>query len=165
MKKLILIAILTFSVFANEIQVFTSNSLHVELDRGSKIKKMFSGTHDAFKANKSKILNDDLAKGVTAASLNAFTSVTSNIGNLAKGTLSEGLQGAGIAAVGSLAVVAVKIVYDKIVEDHEFMVVSIAVNSKGEKTMLQTLVVSNDDIELEEAEKIALEDQFKEIKD
>ena len=147
MKKLLSVLLLSsMTLIANEIQVFTSNSMHLTLDKGSKIKNIFFGTEESF------VKQAHAYKKAGGSIIDGFASAASS---------GSGGAGAGVGAIGVLATAAVIEGYNAIVSDNHYVLLSTAVDSKGNKTNLKTLVISNDNIPLEEAEELAQEDQNK----
>ncbi len=147
MKKLLSVLLLSsMTLMANEIQVFTSNSMHLTLDKGSKITKVFFGTEEAFKTQAHAY------KKAGGSIIDGFTSAMSS---------GSGAIGAGVGAIAVLATSAAIEGYNAAVADNNYVLLSEAIDSKGNKTILKSLVISNDNIPLEEAEELAQEDQNK----
>ena len=160
MKNIILTLAFSISLFANEVQIFTSNTMQLALDKGTRIEKVFSGTKEEFYKNRVDILNSDLVKGAAMATLKAYGATATNVGSY-----NGGIEGGLIGLAASMLVIGGVKTYEYFVADNEYVLISIATNSKGLKTMLQTIVVSNSNIELSEAEVMANADQIKMIKD
>lgn len=157
--SLIGIIILSFNTLANEIQVFTSNSMHLTLEKNATVEKVFAGTYEDFNKQYAEIMKSKL---VSTAAWTAYSGTMITAGAFAAGAGS--IQGDSIPGlVVGLAFVAVtgvsKMAYDYITADNEYIVLNIAVNSNGDKTMLQSHIVANYSITIEEAEKLAFEDQ------
>lgn len=146
MKKLLSVLLLSsIGLMANDIQVFTANSMHLTLDKGSKIKKLFFGTEEAY------VKNSNAYKKAGGSIIDGFLSVGNSGGS--------GGAGASAGAIGVLITAAVIEGYNAIVADNHYILLSEAIDSQGNKTILKSLVISNDNIALEEAEKLAQADQ------
>ena len=163
MKKLIFsfvsVTLFSFTALANEIQVFTSNTMHLTLEQNATTEKVFAGTYEEFNKEYAEIMKSNL---VTTAAWTAYHGTMITASAFAAGAGS--IRGDSIPGlVVGLAFVAVagvsKMAYDYITADNEYIILYIAVNSNGDKTMLQTHIVANYSITVEEAEKLALEDQ------
>ncbi len=163
MKKIIFgivgIILLTSNAFSNEIQIFTANTMHLTLEQNATTEKVFAGTYEDFNKQYAEIMKSKLvstaawtAYGGAMVTASAFAAGAGSI----KGDSIPGLVvGLAIVAVAGIS----KMAYDYITADNEYVILTIAVNSTGDKTMLQTHIVSNYAITLQEAEKLASTDQ------
>lgn len=150
MKRLLSFLLLSSALMANDIQVFTSNSTHLVLDKGSQIKEVFFGTEEAFKAQ------SDSFKKAGGSILSGFA----DLGN-AGGAGAAGAAGGAIAVLASAALIEG---YNSIVSDNNYVLISEATASNGHSTMLKTLVITNYSIPLEEAKSLATSAQKNLIK-
>ena len=156
MKRLIYGIFLISSLFANDIQVFTANSMHLKLDNTVKIEKLFFGTAKEFNKNRHKIYSSDFVKRASlAGGLSVSAAAAANMGSLKGLDSSGGLVGVAAIGVATVSIIA----YDWVVSDNAYVLASVATNKDGVKTMLETLVISNYSLDLAEAEKIALKNQ------
>lgn len=161
MRKLLIVAALAVSAFANEIQVFTSNTMHIELDSNSKIEKLYFGKSEDFYKNQADIMKDIQQNTKSALFQGTVTALYASSGEIAKGAVAGGAGGinplgAGIAVGGMLAVVGTKAVYDWARQDNEYIMLSRAVNSAGEETLLYTMIVANNAVSDEEGVEIGM---------
>jgi hypothetical protein len=153
MRKIILLILFVISIYANEIQVFNSNSMHIELDSKSKITTIYNGSLEDFYKNSKEIIE---SKVVTSAIMNGMHSaaMTSNsTGNLYNGSNID-INQITAGGVGALAGYALGSGVTWVISDNEYISVSVVVNSKGEPTMIKTLIVANNSISNEEVSDI-----------
>lgn len=161
MKKIILILMSVMVLMANEIQVFTSNTMHIELDSNSKIEKLYFGKSEDFYKNQAEIVKDIQKNTKSALFQGTTTALYASSGEIAKAAVAGGTGGvnplgAGIAIGGMLAVVGTKAVYDWARQDNEYIMLSRAVNSAGEETLLYTMIVANNAVSDEEGVEIGM---------
>jgi hypothetical protein len=147
-----LISALAISLTANEIQVFTGNSMLIPLDKDSKFEKVYVGDIQGYA--KAQAAHDAGTIGYVAG-MSALAGTSKNLFQDVKS--SGGLVGAAVALVGGAA----KVSYDLYNEDHEYAASYLATNSKGEKTTILTYIVSNDSIKDNEVETLALAEHKK----
>lgn len=126
---------------ANEIQTFTTNTLHIELDKNTKFVNVYNGTLANFYENSSKILN---SKEVLSVGVNGAYKGALNSGFSANGQVNSDFASAG--AIGALAGYALGSGVTWVISDNEYLSISKATNTKGEVTLLQTLIVANNSI-------------------
>jgi hypothetical protein len=161
MKKVILsmfmLLTLVLPAMANEIQLFTSNTMHIELDSNTKIEKVFFGESEDFYKQYKDIMQTDMVQKAAFHGALSATAVAASRGTFKNLNSNNGL--AGVAAIAAFTVG--KITYDWATSDNEYVLVTIATNSAGEKTMLQTMLVTNYSVDLEEGEKLAMANQLK----
>ena len=169
MKKILFFLLISFSsAFSNEIQVFTANTMKVDLDDKSLLMEiLYCKTGDKCIELVQKHTNGDiLIKGTVyngAISIGS-TALKSSSNLIASGT-GANLQAGGIGALAGLAVVSsVYLAHDifaSFTQDHEYVVTSYAKNSLGEETLLKTLIVADNELTDKEAKKIAFTNQKK----
>jgi len=149
MKKVILGVILSsLSLFANpNIQVFTANSMHLDLGKGSKVQKVFFGTEEAF------IKDSEAISKATGTVLSTMLGTSHANG--------AGLTGAAAGSLFVFAAAGAIEAYNHIVADHNYILLSVAIDSEGNETMLKTLIISNSSMNLKKAETLAMNDQLK----
>lgn len=157
MRKLLIFTALAISAIANEIQVFTSNTMHIDLDSGSKIEKVFFYTKEDFIKNQ-----DQIAKDLKSATFQGtMSALQGSTGEMAKHAVGGNVGGADpitiVASIGAMAtVVGVRAIYDWARVDHEYIMLSTATNSKSENTLLYTIVVANNAISDEEGIELGM---------
>ena len=135
---------------ANDIQVFTANSMQIQLDKGTQLQEIFFGTGEDFKASKGSY------KKAGGSILSGATSV-GNAGG-------SGSSGAAAGAVGVLVSAVLIEGYSSLVKDNSYVLLTKATNSKGKSTFLKTIIISNDPITLKEAATISAKAQNNLIK-
>lgn len=151
MKKLLSVLLLSsIGLMANDIQVFTANSMQIKLDKGTQIREIFFGTSEGFSASKGSY------KKAGGTIINSITQVGNSGGS--------GASGAAAGGVGVLAAAALIEGYSSLVEDNSYVLLTEATNSKGEKSFLKTIIISNDPISLEEAATLSAKAQNNLIK-
>jgi len=150
MRILLSTLLLSACIYANDIQVLTANSMQIELDNGTKVQEIFFGTEEAYVKNSHSF---NKAGGSAVAS---FGGVVNSGGN--------GGAGAAAGFVGTLISAAIIEGYNSVVSDNNYVLLTKAINSKGEVTFLKTMVISNDPITLEEAAQVSAEAQNNLIK-
>ena len=158
MRKIILSISIVISLFANDIQIFTGNSMKLQLNQDTKIKNLWYGKKSEM-AKHAKEIQDNFKKEVAiASSLSVASASASHLGNVQNGDL----LGAGLILIGS----GVSAIYNSITKDNEYIYLSLATNKNGEKTLLKTLIISNYSLNKKEIEKIGSESQnnLKEVK-
>lgn len=151
MRKLLLVLLLSsIGLMANDIQVFTANSMRIELDKGTQIQEIFFGTSEGFSASKGsyKKAGGTILSGIT------------DVGNAG----GSGSAGAATGAVGVLVGAALIEGYNSLVQDNSYVLLTKATNSKGETTFLKTIVISNEPITLKEAATVSAKAQNNLIK-
>ena len=148
------------AIMANEIQVFTKNTMDLPLDSKTVTEKIYSGKYDDFMKNPKKYLS----KGFAAATANgAFVGAynsTNAINAMGKSDFSQ----VGIGAITGLAVYGAYAAGSWFVSDNQYLYLTLAINSKGKKTMIQTLIVANNSLSDNEIEKIAKKELKAQIK-
>jgi len=154
-KVLLSSAALTASLFANEVQVFTSNTMHISIDKDAKVTPLYFGPAYEFYNNRAEHL-----KQINAATKkNAATYGLMSLGNVAQGVgtgSTADLKG-GAIGLASVAVISLtKMAFDSFTADNEYLYLNRVVNTKGEETYIYTFIVANDSITQEEANEIAI---------
>lgn len=130
------------SLYANEIQTFTSYVYPIKIDANSSIEKIFMGEASEYYENSNKYLS---AKGVKDKH---SKKVAATYG------LQSALHGGGaIGFISTGIIVGAKMGYDYFVEDNEYLVVSLITNSDGNSTLAYTLIVANNSLSKNELEK------------
>lgn len=149
---------LCVSSFANQIQVFSTNTMGIELDQGSKFERIYAGSREDLAKNGKEKINAAMASSVIIGGFlgtsNAITPVLSS-SNSVKLDARNGLAGIGGAVIGY----AIGAGVTWFIADNEYFYFTLAENSKSEKTIIQTLIVANNSIfekELEELGQTAL---------
>lgn len=152
MRKLIFLFFLSIGLYANSVQVFSSNTMHIKLDKNVKFEELFLGDMDTYIQKQGEILN---AKNLQNAAASATLATVA--GATARGIPNKvDLQGGLIGAAGVVGVLVTKSIYDGITKDNTYMYITMAVNSKGEKTILYNYVVANYALELKEVKDLAM---------
>ena len=175
MKKILLSLMLAGSLFANEIQIFTTNSMNMKFDKETQLNKVYFGTIGQNgiqiynSTNHSKTLrNGAMAGGLSVASVAAGRGSFSNIDS------NGGLIGLAVVATITAGVIAFDMIENSsasstnsgiAIIDNQYILKNIATNKNGKQTVLQTIIVSHDKLNLEEAESMALNNQIKLLKD
>jgi len=170
MKKTIISTLLFASLLsANEIQVFTTNTKHIKLDKNTKIAQV---AYCAIGKECKNLIDENSLNGKFITTSAAFSAVTASTGAIVDNNIA-GAGGADILAggIGSLAGIAigatglwVKSQFKSLSKDNEYIVSSLAKNSKGEETLLMTLIVTNDEITEVNAIELASINQNKLLK-
>jgi len=146
MKKLLSVLLLSsIGLIANDIQVFTANSMQLKLVKGTQIREIFFGTAEGFKASKGSY------KKAGGTIINSITSVGNSGGS--------GAAGAGAGIIGVLVGAALIEGYSSLVEDNSYILLTKATTPKGLTTFLKTMVISNEPITLKEAATISIKAQ------
>lgn len=161
MRKLLIFTALAISAIANEIQVFSSNTMHIDLDSGSKIEKVFFGKSKDFAKNQEQITKNLKTNLGEATYAGTMATLQGSTGEMAKSAMAGGTGGVNpIALVASVTIAAsaagIRAIYDSAREDYEYTMLSTAVNSKGENTLLYTMIVANDAISDEEGIELGM---------
>jgi len=164
MKKIIIIMIaLTISLLANEIQVFSTNTMHITLDKNSKITNIFNGELNDFYKNSEKILKSKEVAEAIANGIHQSAMYANNAGNLYNGQ-SINVNQIVSGGIGALAGYAIGKSLQWVVSDNEYVSVSVVTNSKGETTLIETLIVANYSISNEKVKEIGKNEIQKMIK-
>jgi len=153
-------SMLVTSVSANEFQVFSSFTKKIEIDSNSNsnFKKIYYGKAEEFYKNPSKYLNEANIKQITTYSLQ---SITNGVNSLAAGGTGKG----GLIGLAGIAIISIgEVGYNWIISDNEYIYLSLVTNTKGEQTLIYTLIVANSSIDDDEGESLALADQKKLIR-
>ena len=146
MKKLLSVLLLSsIGLIANDIQVFTANSMQLKLVKGTQIREIFFGTAEGFKASKGSY------KKAGGTIINSITSVGNSGGS--------GAAGAGAGIVGVLVGATLIEGYNSLVEDNSYILLTKATTPKGLTTFLKTMIISNEPITLKEAATISIKAQ------
>ncbi len=160
LKSLMLTILLGATLMANEIQIFTKNTMEIELDPKTVSEKIYMGKYSDFMkdpaGNLSKGFTQAAANGAFMGALNS-TSTINQAGKIDSGNIAAG-------GLGALAGYAIGSGAKWFMADNEYVYISLSVNSKGEKTMIQTLIVANNfltDSTIEEIGKKELQAQMK----
>jgi len=168
MKKVLLFCFVSLALFADDIQVFTANTMNIKLDpkstiieilyckTGSECVKLIK--HDD-KENRDFLIHGAAYQGATAI---VGTSMQS-LSNLTLQSTGASLETGAVGALAALALLSgtyyAHDVWEGYTKDYEYRIVSYAKNSKGEETLLATLIVSNDELADDEVKEMVLEKQ------
>ena len=140
---------------ANEIQVFSSLTKKIEIDSSCDFEKIYYGEAEEFYKNPSKYLNEASIKNASTYGMQAMSN---GIKSLSAGGTGQG----GLIGLASVAVVSLgEMSFNWIVSDNEYIYISVATNTKGEQTLIYTLIVANNSLDDKEGESLALADQKK----
>lgn len=159
-KSFLSMVLITNCLLANEVQIFSSKTLDLELSKNTQTKEIFCGTTEEFSSKynelfRSKLVGETFNFGIISAGKIAEASVGTF--NNSAGNLTGGLVTAGLTVVTALGTG----LYNKTVEDFEYVYLVIAENEDKKATLINSLVVSNEKITVEEVRKLALADQIK----
>lgn len=173
LKKLSLIYTLCFStLYGNQTQAFTTTTIPIAIDKGSKVEKLFAGTYEEYgkqydlifenaKSN-SKLQNIGI---LTAGSAGLYTGsyLIKAGGSMSNFNSNGGLVGLGIVlAAGAIAAgveAATQANKKEEKRDSRYEYISILTNSHGEKTIVDTHIVSRDELTQNELDKYGFESQ------
>ena len=164
MKKIIIIMIaMTISLLANEIQVFSTNTMHITLDKNSKVTNIFNGELNDFYKNSEKILKSKEVAETITNGIHQSAMYANNAGNLYNG---HGINANQMIAggVGALAGYAIGSGITWAISDNEYVSVNVVTNSKSETTLIETLIVSNYSISNKKVKEIGQKEIQKIIK-
>lgn len=156
MRKIVTILFIgIISVYANSVQVFKTNTMHLQVDSNTKLEKLFVGTMQEYTQRQKEILSSQTIKSAVGESaVTMFRTNASNLGEVAKsGGTSGGLIGVGLI----LGVTAVKGATDYITEDSIYLYLAKGTNVDNQETLIYSLIISNNKLENEEIEKLAIE--------
>jgi len=167
MKKWIVLFLLSWSVYANDVEIFTANTMDIDLDpkstiieilyckTGSKCVQLIQNS----KENRDFLIHGAAYQGATAivgTSMQSFSSLTLQ-------TTGASLETGAIGALAGLALISgtyyAHDAWKSYTKDYEYRLVSYAKNSRGKETLLATLIVSNDELADSEVKKMAFEKQ------
>lgn len=152
MKKIILSLLFTMiaTLSANEIEVFSTNTLNIVLDRNTTFKKIYMGKYTDFIKNANSIFNakNAIFAGISGSLFGATAISQSNVDIKAS---------VGAGALGALAGYAIGSSVKWFISDNEYVYISLAKNSKGESTLIQTLIVANNFLLDSTIEKISID--------
>lgn len=154
-KIAMILALATTVVSANEIQVFSSNTMHVAIDNDVKVTPLYFGPAAEFYKNRKDYLqklNAKTEKTAATYGLMSLTNVAQGVGTGSTVDMKGGALGLASVAVISLF----KAAFDSITADKEYLFLNKVVNGNGEETFIYTMIVANDPITQEEASKIAI---------
>ena len=159
---------LNLSVMANEIQVFTSNTMRIDLDKNSTLIEIIyckTGAKCVDLVKKDPETGNVLMNGFAYHSAVAVGSDTLKSSSSMSHSSVSNVQAGAVGALAGLAVVSsvyfIHDIWSGFTKDYEYIISSYVKNSLGEETLLATLIVSNDELSDKEAKKIAFEDQKK----
>ena len=158
--KFMVMILYTF-VHANEIQIFTANTMKIKLDTKTKIKERYCGSLDGFYKNSKKIFAVPTVEGSVK---NAVSGAVHAVHFSSATRTSYDPRYILLGAAADLVGYGIKNATDYITGDHEYTYVSQALNTKGETTMLETLIVANYELTNDEIKKIGINAQQKLIK-
>lgn len=99
MKKIVTILFIgLISMYAESVQVFKTNTMHLQVDKNTKLEKLFVGTMEEYTKRQKEILSSQTIKNAVGESaLTLFKTNASNLGEIAKsGGSGGGLIGAGL---------------------------------------------------------------------
>jgi len=153
MKKIIFICLIVINVYANEIQVFTTNTMHIKLDSKTKVTEVYNGTLEDFYKNSEKIIESKTVTSAIANGMHSAAMTSNSTGNLYNGSSVDASQIAS-GGIGALAGYALGSGITWIISDNEYISVSVVVNSKGESSLIQTLIVANNSISNSEVKEL-----------
>lgn len=164
MNKLIrLIAIIAIfssvTVFADNIQVFTTNTMHLTIDKTKKLEIIYSGEKEEFMKEASSLLNSDLVKNAAASSVLSATA-SAGVQDSFKGLDANG----GLVGVAVIGVITAGILsYDyisksKLFNDSEYVFVAKAKNANNKETLIFSYIISNNELTKEEIKAHTLKD-------
>ena len=154
-----LLVVFHASLMANEIQVFTKNTMEIPLDSKTVTEKIYMGKYEDFMKNPSANLKKGLSTAVANGTIQG--AMNSSEAYKAAGKLDPNTMLAG--GLGALAAYTVGSGIKWFIADNQYVYISLAINSKGVPTMIQTLIVANNfltDSEIEEIGKKALNEQI-----
>lgn len=155
MKKIVWFLFLCISAYANSVQVFTTNTMHLNIDNNIRLEKLFVGTTEEYDQQAYNILSSDTVKKAVGESALAVVKANANtLGSSVKDMKAGGgILGAGII----LGMTAVMGAYNYATEDFFYLYLAKAVNENNESTLIYSLIVSNSKLENGEVEKLAIE--------
>ncbi len=156
MKKIIIALFIgIISVYANSVQVFKTNTMHLQVDSNTKLEKLFVGTMQEYTQRQKEILSSQTIKSAVGESaVTMFRTNASNLGEIAKsGGTSGGLIGAGLI----LGMTAVMGATNYITQDFSYLYLAKGTNADNQETLIYSLIISNNKLENEEIEKLAIE--------
>lgn len=146
------------SAYANNTQVFISNTMDIKLDKDAKYEKVFLGTYTDFMNSAKDIIDSDILKsGLVNSGLAALNSAASN-GTFKNLDTGGGLIGAGAVLAVSLGISIFGNDYeDESIIDKRYVYTALATNSKGEKTTIYGFVICPNELSLEEVKQLVKE--------
>ena len=72
-------------MYANSVQVFKTNTMHLQVDKNTKLEKLFVGTMEEYTKRQKEILSSQTIKNAVGESaLTLFKTNASNLGEIAK---------------------------------------------------------------------------------
>ena len=156
MKKIVTILFIgLISMYAESVQVFKTNTMHLQVDKNTKLEKLFVGTMEEYTKRQKEILSSQTIKSAVGESVvTVFNTNASSLSEVAKnGGSSGGLIGAGLI----LGMTAVMGATNYITEDFIYLYLAKGTNVDNQETLIYSLIISNDKLENEEIEKLAIE--------
>lgn len=161
MLKIASIFLSTCLLASQQTQAFTSKTTDLKITTESKVEKLYSGTYADYAKDYPNIFKDEMARigiyaGYTATMISAAALASAHTygGNFKS---NNGLVGLAFAA----ALGAAMATKEAIVADHEYEYLSTVTNSDGQKTVLDTHIVANEEMKPEEVEAYGAEVQKK----
>ena len=152
MKKILLLVLsisLLFAVDKENTQLFTNATITMEFET-AKSELVYFGTRQDYMKNYKSVLESNVKKySAKVAATSAQYSVGTGI--QAQSFSSMDLQGGLIGLVAGTAAMVLVDYIDTLSKDEEYMFVSYVVNERGEQGLLITLLVSADDLKMDEA--------------
>ena len=150
MKKILIVLIAVASLYANEIQHFTANTMHIKFNgQGKQVVLAYGTKEDIIKQMKELANNDKNKKALVEAGIYTANGAAKVSNNLASG------QGTIIGLVAGAALVGGIKLYDSIISDNMYYVISLANNNKNERTMLKTVIIANNSIGKSDLKELA----------
>ena len=150
MKKLIITLLTIASLYANEIQNFTANTMHVKFNgHGNQVLLAYGTKEDILKQMKDLANNDKNKKTLVEAGIYTANGMAKVSNNLSSG------QGTVVGLVAGAVLVGGIKLYDNIISDNMYYAISLANNDQNEKTMLRTVIIANDSINKSDLKKLA----------
>jgi len=167
MKKGILFLLIGSILCANEIEIFTANTMNIKLDKKSVIQEIIyckPGSECVKLIRNDKENRDYLLYGAAYQGATAIVGTSmKSFSNIAIQSTGASLQNGALGALAGLVLVSGTYLahdaWEGYTKDYEYRIVSYAKNSKGEETLLATLIVSNDKIDDRKVKELAYENQ------
>lgn len=158
-KSKVILLLLIFSltnVFANSIQVFTTNTMHLEIDKNSKFIDIFSGDKKTFLEESIKINTELVKKGVVNAGLAGAASAAA-AQTFKRMDANGGLVGLAVVATVTAGMVGFEYLSQSdLFRDYEYLYIAKAFDKIGNETLFYTYIISEDKMSNEEIKKASL---------
>jgi hypothetical protein len=163
MRKLtVILTLFLFSVsslFANSVQVFTTNTMHLTIDKNKEIVNVFSGEKEDFLKNASSILDTSIVKEGAANAALSGTAAAAAQQSFKGLDANGGLVGVAVIASITAGILAYDYISkSKLFNDYEYLYIAKAKDNKDKETLIYSYIISKSELSSEEIKNTVMKD-------